>query len=118
MTQTRQDLPIRDGVVHAIRARTPAQITSTQIVRPRPHRTRGGQVEKARGTGALSQAGGACSPAGQRWRSMISSAVADTIACVIQPSRWGRRRRGGWIGGRGFGEELMGSASTWVRRRR
>jgi hypothetical protein len=31
-------LPIRAGVVYAIRARTRAQIESTQIVRPRPHR--------------------------------------------------------------------------------
>jgi len=33
---TAPDLPIRDGVVDAIRARTRAQIESTQIVRPRP----------------------------------------------------------------------------------
>jgi uncharacterized membrane protein len=49
-------LPIRAGVVYAIRARTRAQIERTQIertqiVRPRPHRTRGGPVEGARGTG-------------------------------------------------------------------
>jgi hypothetical protein len=46
------ELPIRDGV-GAIRARTPAQIESTQIARPRPHRIRGGQVENAPGTGDL-----------------------------------------------------------------
>jgi hypothetical protein len=45
-------LPIRAGVVYAIRARTRAQIESTQIVRPRPQ-TRGGPVEGARGTGDL-----------------------------------------------------------------
>jgi hypothetical protein len=48
-------LPIGAGVVCAIRARTRAQIQSTQIVRPRPHRTRGGLVEGPRGTGDLSQ---------------------------------------------------------------
>jgi hypothetical protein len=51
------DLPIRAGVVYAIRARTRAQIESTQIVRPRPHRTRGGLVEGVRGTGDLSTLG-------------------------------------------------------------
>ena len=40
-------------VVYAIRARTRAQIESTQIVRPRPYRMRGGPVEDARGTGDL-----------------------------------------------------------------
>jgi hypothetical protein len=46
-------MPIRDGGVHAIRARTRAQIESTQIVCPRPHRTRGGQIETARGNGLM-----------------------------------------------------------------
>jgi hypothetical protein len=49
--QPRQICLIGAGVVHAIRARTRAQIESTQIIRQRPHRTRGGQVERARGTG-------------------------------------------------------------------
>jgi hypothetical protein len=66
-------------LVHADE-RTLREAESTQSVRSRPRRTRGGQVERARGTGALSQAGGAWSPAGQRSRSMISSAVARTIA--------------------------------------
>jgi hypothetical protein len=44
-------MPIRAGVVNAIRARTRAQIEITQIIRPRTHRTRGGPVEGARGTG-------------------------------------------------------------------
>jgi hypothetical protein len=38
-------MPIRDSVGYAIRVRTRAQIESTQIVRPRPHRTLGGPVE-------------------------------------------------------------------------
>jgi hypothetical protein len=42
---------------NAIRARTRAQIESTQIVRPRPHRTRGRLVEGVRGTGDLSTLG-------------------------------------------------------------
>ena len=51
----------REGVVYAIRARTRAQIESTQIIRSRPRTTRGGQVERARGTGALrSAASGSC----------------------------------------------------------
>jgi hypothetical protein len=55
LPRLRTDLPIRAGVVYAIRARTRAQIESTQIVRPRPHRTRGGPVEGARGTVDLLQ---------------------------------------------------------------
>jgi hypothetical protein len=102
-----------DHAVWALSADSPTTFR-TDRSRPRPARRLG----RAPVTGALSQAGGAWSPAGQRSRSMISSAVAGTIARVIHPSRWGRRRRGGWIGGRGFGEELTGSASTWVRRRR
>jgi hypothetical protein len=39
------ELPMRAGVVYAIRARKRAQIESTQIVPPRPDRTRGEPVE-------------------------------------------------------------------------
>jgi hypothetical protein len=46
-------LPIRAGVVYAIRARTRAQIESTQIVSSAATQTRGGPVEGARGTGDL-----------------------------------------------------------------
>jgi hypothetical protein len=75
-------MPIRAGVVYVIRARTRAQIESTQIVRPRPHRTRGGPVEGARGTGDL--VGLAIAPGAR-----------DSVICM---ARWHYRvtRHVGW----------------------
>jgi hypothetical protein len=62
------DLPIRAGVVYAIRARTRAQIESTQIVRPRPHRTRRGLVE-AYAEPAICRRSAIVTGARQSWRS-------------------------------------------------
>jgi hypothetical protein len=50
----RTELPIREGIVSVIHARTRAQIERTQIVRSWPHRTRASQADNARGTGAVS----------------------------------------------------------------
>jgi hypothetical protein len=49
----RQICLIRAGVSYAIRARTRAHLERTQIVRPRPSRTCGGEAENARGTGVM-----------------------------------------------------------------
>jgi hypothetical protein len=46
-------MPIRAGVVYAIRARTRAQIYGTQIVRLLPPRTRERALENARGTDVM-----------------------------------------------------------------
>jgi hypothetical protein len=63
------------------------------------------RLHRAHRTGALSQADGAWSPAGQRSRSMISSAVAGTIARVIHPSA-------GDVGGEAGGLAGGGSARS------
>jgi hypothetical protein len=47
------DLPIREGIVSVIHARTRAQIERTQIVRSWPHRTRVSQADNARGTDVM-----------------------------------------------------------------
>ena len=49
------DLPIRDDVVYAIRARTRAHIYDAQIARSRQHRMRDRKLENAHGSGDLAQ---------------------------------------------------------------
>jgi hypothetical protein len=76
-------LPIGAGVVCAIRARTRAQIQSTQIVRPRPHRTRGGPVEGPRGTGACRSS--SSTPTTSRWTADRAQAIVKAVANDLTP---------------------------------